>query len=247
MFWDVVRTFKIFQSTSNGMTWLYFLLNIGSLSIPFLYSFHPKMNFIRHWKAIFMSSFIIAVIFIIWDVIFTRNGIWGFNEKYHFGIEFWSLPFEEILFFFCIPYASIFIHYSLEYFVPKVKLSLTLVKAITILLAILAVVLSIQFSDRAYTFVNFTFFSVVLVVSWLTNLELLRRFYISFLIILIPFFIVNGILTGSFIEEPVVWYNNAENLGIRLFTIPLEDTAYAFSMIFSNLMLMKYFHLKISK
>ncbi|WP_341227189.1 lycopene cyclase domain-containing protein [uncultured Arcticibacterium sp.] len=229
------------------MTWLYFLLNIGSLSIPFLYSFHPKMNFIRHWKAIFMSSFIIAVIFIIWDVIFTRNGIWGFNEKYHFGIEFWSLPFEEILFFFCIPYASIFIHYSLEYFVPKVKLSLTLVKAITILLAILAVVLSIQFSDRAYTFVNFTFFSVVLVVSWLTNLELLRRFYISFLIILIPFFIVNGILTGSFIEEPVVWYNNAENLGIRLFTIPLEDTAYAFSMIFSNLMLMKYFHLKISK
>ncbi|AWV99018.1 lycopene cyclase domain-containing protein [Arcticibacterium luteifluviistationis] len=229
------------------MNWLYFLLNIGSLSIPFLYSFHPKMNFIRHWKAIFKSSFIIAVIFIIWDVIFTKNAVWGFNPNYHLGIELWHLPFEEILFFFCIPYASIFIHYSLEYFIPKVKLSLTLVKAITITLAVLAIFLSIKFSDRAYTFVNFSFFLLVLIISWFTNLELLRRFYLSFLIILIPFFIVNGILTGSFIESPVVWYNNDENLGIRLFTVPVEDTAYAFSMIFSNLMLMKYFSSKKPK
>lgn len=226
------------------MSWLYLILNIGSLSIPLLYSFHPKMNFIRHWKAILMSSFIIAVIFIIWDIIFTKNGVWGFNEKYHLGIELWHLPLEEILFFFCIPYASIFIHYSLEYFVPKLKLSLVLVKVITIILALIALILSISFSDRAYTFVNFTFFLAVLIVSWYTNLELLRKFYISFLIILVPFFIVNGILTGSFIDEQVVWYNNNENLGVRLFTIPLEDTAYAFSMLFSNLMLMKYFSLK---
>jgi lycopene cyclase domain-containing protein len=52
------------------------------------------------------------------------------------------------------------------------------------------------------------------------------------LIILVPFFIVNGILTGSFIAEPVVWYNNLENLGIRLFTIPIEDIGYAFNMLF---------------
>jgi lycopene cyclase domain-containing protein len=54
---------------------------------------------------------------------------------------------------------------------------------------------------------------------------------------LIPFFIVNGILTGSFIEVPIVSYNNSENLGIRLFTIPIEDIGYAFSMLFGNLMI----------
>jgi lycopene cyclase domain-containing protein len=55
---------------------------------------------------------------------------------------------------------------------------------------------------------------------------------------LIPFFIVNGILTGSFIENEVVWYNDFENLGIRLFTIPIEDTVYAFTLILLNLFVM---------
>jgi len=65
----------------------------------------------------------------------------------------------------------------------------------------------------------------------------LQGFYASFILILIPFFIVNGILTGSFIEVPIVSYNNSENLGIRLFTIPIEDIGYAFSMLFGNLMI----------
>ncbi|HET9486859.1 MAG TPA: lycopene cyclase domain-containing protein, partial [Chryseosolibacter sp.] len=57
------------------------------------------------------------------------------------------------------------------------------------------------------------------------------RFYFAFGVILIPFFIVNGILTGSFIDEPVVWYNNTENLGIRLGTVPLEDVVYGMLML----------------
>ena len=47
-----------------------------------------------------------------------------------------------------------------------------------------------------------------------------------------PLFNNLGILTGSIIREPVVWYNDLENLGIRLFTIPIEDIGYAFNMLF---------------
>ena len=60
---------------------------------------------------------------------------------------------------------------------------------------------------------------------------------ISYLIMLIPFFIVNGILTGTGIENEVVWYNNNENLGIRLLTIPVEDFFYGMFLIGMNIML----------
>ena len=57
-------------------------------------------------------------------------------------------------------------------------------------------------------------------------------FYFSFLVMLIPFVIVNGFLTGSFAGNEVVWYNNAENSSLRLLTIPVEDFGYGFGMLF---------------
>jgi lycopene cyclase domain-containing protein len=64
---------------------------------------------------------------------------------------------------------------------------------------------------------------------------------------LIPFFIVNGVLTGSFITDQVVWYNNDENLSIRLFTIPIEDVIYAFTLILTNLYLTNFFQKRLAK
>ena len=64
---------------------------------------------------------------------------------------------------------------------------------------------------------------------------------------LIPFFIVNGVLTGTGIEGNIVWYNDDQNLGIRLGTIPVEDTVYAFSLILLNLVLFKEFSKKLKR
>ncbi|PKP41224.1 MAG: lycopene cyclase domain-containing protein [Bacteroidetes bacterium HGW-Bacteroidetes-12] len=223
---------------------LYLILLLASFSIPFAYSFEKKMRFINHWKIVFSSISIVAVVYIIWDVIFTKIGVWGFNPDYHLGISIFQLPLEEVLFFICIPYASIFIHYSLQYFFPKAKLSNKIVVPFT-WSAIVFLLLLITFNTgKLYTQINAIFLAFALLLGLLNNSSTLHRFYISYLVILIPFSIVNGVLTGSFISEPVVWYNNAENLGIRFFTIPIEDFGYAFSMLFFSVILIERFRTK---
>lgn len=188
-----------------------------------------------------MSLTIVAAIFLIWDAIFTKNGVWGFNPNYHLPYTILEMPIEEWMFFFCIPYASVFIHYALLYYRPNLLLPEKLTKAITLLLIVTVSSVLVFNTDKAYTTVNYTFLVLILILGLVKGIKQLRTFYIAFLIILIPFFIVNGILTGTGLEEPVVWYNNTENLGIRLLTIPVEDIGYAFTMLFGNVLLIEYF------
>jgi lycopene cyclase domain-containing protein len=174
-------------------------------------------------------------VFIPWDVIFTINGVWGFNSDYFLGFEIFSLPLEEWLFFVCIPFACVFTHYALLLYFPNLKLNKVATKAISISLVLILFILALANYDKWYTLVNF---SMAIPLTWLVykyNPQLLQYFLLTFLVMLIPFFIVNGVLTGSWIDNQVVWYNNAENLGIRIGTIPVEDSIYAYSMILMNL------------
>lgn len=216
---------------------LYLWIDLLSISVPFLVSFHPRIRLYRYWKSLFTAFLITLIPFIIWDVYFTVEGYWGFNEAYLSGIYILHLPIEEWLFFICIPYACVFTHIAILEINPKLILSEKLTNRISMFLfVVFALVLLFNFS-KAYTAVDMLFAIVVLGLVKSYSPELLRTFYITFLFMLIPFFIVNGVLTGFGIEEQVVWYNDAENLGIRLMTIPVEDTAYAFSLILLNLFL----------
>ena len=220
------------------MTYLYLLLNLGSLSIPFIFSFHPKLKFYKLWKSLFFGLIISMLVFIPWDIIFTKQGVWAFNNDYFLGIKLFSLPIEEWLFFICIPYACVFTHYALLYYFPNLKLPIKTTKTISYLLILILLILSIYNYDKWYTIVNFSLGIILTIIVINKKSELLSRFYLTFLVMLIPFFIVNGVLTGSFIENEVVWYNNLENLNIRLFTIPIEDVVYAFTLILLNLFIM---------
>lgn len=220
---------------------LYFFLNIASFIVPFAYSFENRMNYIQRWKAVLLAIVITATLFIVWDIIFTKIGVWSFNPRYHSGIEFFDLPIEEWLFFICIPYASIFIHYAFQYFYPNVSLSHKTIKFIYWLLIIILVPTIITHYNKLYTSINYSILVLVLTYTYFKEPQILKTFFITFLIILIPFALVNGILTGSFIDEPVVSYSNNENLGIRLGTIPIEDIGYAFTMILMSLVLINKF------
>jgi len=220
---------------------LYFWINLLSISVPFVVSFHPRIKLYKQWRALFTAIFIVLIPYIVWDVYFTENGYWGFNPTYLSGFYIFSLPIEEWLFFICIPYACVFTHESILAINPKLGVSEKATNSISAVLTLLFVFLIITQYNKAYTLVDSVFALIALALAYFTNRKLLSQFFITFLFMLIPFFIVNGVLTGSGIEGEVVWYNNQENLGARLFTIPIEDSAYAFSMLLFNLTVFKFF------
>lgn len=214
--------------------YLYLLLDVGSILFPLLFSWDRRIRLVDKWKALAAGLAVMGLVFLPWDILFTHYGIWGFNERYLTGVYWIGLPIEEWLFFFCIPYACLFIYEAMMYFIPQEK-GLAWAPVFFTILGVVLVVAGIYFYDRWYTTINFTGCGLFILSLRLANFKprLWSRFIIGYAISLIPFFIVNGILTGSWIDEPVVWYNNAENLGIRMGTIPVEDSIY---MMFKLLM-----------
>ncbi len=219
---------------------LYLWLNLGSFIVPFLFSFHPRLQFYKKWKSFFLGVLMMMAVFIPWDIVFTANGFWGFNDAYITGIKLFHLPLEEWLFFICIPYACLFTHYALQELFPKMRFGDHTVDIIYVSLASLLIITLWYHYDRWYTFLNFSYALIVLGLVYNYRRHLLPSFLATYLVILIPFFIVNGILTGTGIDDQVVWYNNTQNLGIRMLTIPVEDTIYNLGMLLTVFAVMEF-------
>ncbi len=219
----------------------YLLVNFLAVSVPFVFSFHPKIKFNRNFSAFFKANLIAAALFLVWDVIFTARGVWSFNPDYTLGIEIYNLPIEEILFFLCIPFACTFSYHCAGIF-WKIKWSNSTENIFVLLLSALLLVAGIVFREKAYTSVTCLVTAALLLsLKYYFKADWLAQFFLVYLFLLIPFFVVNGILTGTGLEEPVVLYNNSENLGIRLLTIPVEDTFYGMALIMLNVFLFERF------
>lgn len=219
--------------------YLYLGLNIFSISIPLIFSFYKPAPFYKKWKHLWIAILIPAVIFIVWDEWFTQMGIWGFNPRYLTGVYVGSLPLEEILFFICIPYACVFTYEALNFLVKKDYVD-PYQHVISWILIVPLISIAALNLTKLYTSV--TFFSLAIYLVFLVRVKpaYLGRFYFAYLFILIPFFIINGILTGSWIEEEVVCYNAAEQLNIRIGTIPLEDIFYGMLLILMNVSILEF-------
>ena len=211
----------------------YLFVLVSSVFLPILFSFHKRIQFHKKASHVFKSIFLCSIIFIVWDVIYTEMGVWGFSPKHHLDVLFAGLPLEEILFFYAIPFCCLF-----SYFVFKNNISikpLEISVKIYFVLGIGFLLLSYLFIDKAYTLSVCIFSAAILFILAYKPQPWFSVFLFSFILISLgPFLLVNGVLTGLLDSvSPPVWYNDSENLGIRLMTIPVEDFFYSFSLLFS--------------
>jgi lycopene cyclase domain-containing protein len=217
---------------------LYLKLLLISIAIPLSLSFDKKVRFYLHWKFLFLSIPIVGAFYIVADIYFVKNGVWGFNPEYHSGILIAGLPVEEWLFFIVIPYCCVFIHFVLKYYFPDFYLGGIFLKILSVMLIAVFLVLMLMNHEHSYSLFMFALVVISLVLGMLDSGETLGRYYFSFLVILVPFFIINGILTGTFIDGQVFWYKESEIIGKRILSVPVEDAGLTFSLILLNLLLM---------
>jgi lycopene cyclase domain-containing protein len=204
----------------------YLLINFLTISFPLLYSFDRRVSYYKSWKALFPALLIGGAVFLLWDHFFTIYGVWSFNPEYIIGIYIFSLPLEEVLFFLTIPYSCIFIYECVHYYFPSDPFKKYSQKII-IIIAAFSILTLFFYYDRIYTAVTFMLLLTMCLYFIFYKKPYLGYFFLAYLFALIPFAVVNGILTAI----PVVLYDNTENTGFRWHTIPFEDSFYMMALL----------------
>jgi len=213
------------------VNWLYLALDIGALTGPLLLSFDRRVAFYRHYRHLFPAIAAMMLVFVPWDMAFVAGRIWGFDARYVTGVTIGNLPIEEWLFFPVVSYACIFIYECLRYYVPKSPLE-RWHRPILLGIALLGLAIALTHPTRLYSSLKVgTASAAVLVVLYWLRPRYLGRFLLTYLLSWPPFLLMNGILTGAFIEGQVVWYAPEHILGLRLGTIPIEDSYYNLMML----------------
>lgn len=233
----------------DSSNFVYLQIDLIVISIPLVVGLHPKLKFWRKFPNFLKAFLVFGIVFLIWDVFKTQSGVWKFSEQFTLGIKIINLPLEEVFFFISIPLASLFIYHSIEVF-SKMQIYKGIASRITLKpifreavgrktllkiflgIAIAAFILAgWVFRDLTYTAVVLWANAAIILLISFSNISIWKskKFWLFILASYLPFLIVNGVLTGL----PVVIYNNAENLGIRVGTIPIEDFFYSFAMLSS--------------
>jgi lycopene cyclase domain-containing protein len=212
-----------------------YLLILGcSLAGPLLLSFDRKVAFYKKWRSLFPAMILPALFYVAWDVYFTSKGVWQFNENYISGVMIFNLPLEEVLFFFVVPYCCVFIYECIRCYFPGLKNG-KWGNRVLLTCAVILLFIGFSYPGKHYTSWTFVFTAVFISIMYLFG-RFFRSFHataflLAFVVMLLPFLVVNGFLTAI----PVVLYNDAENLGIRIFTIPVEDVFYGMLLVLMNI------------
>jgi len=223
------------------MSFTYILVLFFTVIICFIASFDKRLQFNKHFGAFLKASVLVAIPFIAWDVWFTAKGVWWFNINYTMGLNIAGLPLEEWLFFIFIPFSCIFTYYSIDKFFKMEWLS-GFNNLIVFVTVIVCSVTALLYYDKIYTLI--TSLSAILTVVYLhfiAKADWISKASLVFTILMLGFLPVNGILTGTGLDTPIVNYNPDDFLGIRILTIPIEDAVYGYTQFLLVLYFFKHF------
>ena len=226
------------------MEYTYILILFFTVIICFIASFDKRIRFDHYFGRFLLAAVIVAIPFIAWDIWFTAHGVWWFDTKYTLGLVIAGLPLEEWLFFICIPFSCIFTYYCIDKFFNLNWLQ-GFNNIIVFITVIVCSLIGLLHHDKIYTLVTaIATVGTVIFLHFIARVDWIGKASLVFTILMLGFFPVNGVLTGTGIESPIVNYNPDDFLGIRLLTIPIEDAVYGYTQFLLVLYFFKKFAAK---
>ena len=207
----------------------YVLFNLVILSGPMFLSFLRPTYFLHRWKAAWWSVAIVALPYLVWDS-WATGSHWFFNARYTLPFRLGGLPLGEILFFFGVPFACLFSWETLFKPTPRPSRAEWLQSVRTVGIFVLVPLgVALYAWGKQYTgLVCLALASAAWFDRWIeSDLLLMPRFY-GFLLLVIGLTVIfNGYLTA----RPIVTYDAAFQLDLRLGTIPIEDFFFGISHV----------------
>lgn len=218
---------------------LYFWINIVWFGMMLLCTFYKNIAFYKELKYVLPAILFVAGGFMLWNIFFTVQFVWGFNVENLSGFSFFNVPIEEWMLFFIFPYTAIFVFFIFEKmeweFITK-RWSLIFATIITVI----ALILFVNYREHTYTF------WVACLVMLLNGIlyfgfrpKWYQCFWSAFLVFYFPFFFLNGWVSSYIASGPIVWYNPNHIIGIKILTIPVENIMYYFLMFLFTLVIYK--------
>lgn len=206
----------------------YLILDLLILAGPLLASFDRQVRFIQYLLQAFVSIIVVGAVYIGWDAWAASRGHWAFNPDHVHSIRFLGLPLEEILFFVVVPYASLFVWKTILFYrrEKEDKMPFTPYRS-GVLIA--AVGIAMWFG-KGYEYTAIAAWATALFLfadyGFRIRLTSTVSYWFTQGFVVLATLIFNGYLTA----RPIVTYGEAFQLGLRIYTIPVEDFVYGFSL-----------------
>ena len=218
---------------------VYLWVDLAVFLPTFLLSFDRRVAFYKQWRSYWPVNAAVLAGFVAWDILFTQWGVWGFNPAYLVGVDLLGLPIEEWGFFIAVPYACTFSYATLKHYVPNLGAFRYGARSVTLAVWVLSAWMFWAFSGQIYPATTAAFLFLTMTVLLLRPNRWFGHFWLAYAVLLIPFILSNGVLTGldftaypllhnrpETVVDQIVWYNNSENTGWRIFSMPVDDLVY---------------------
>lgn len=218
------------------MKFAFLFLTLGLIVFPYFLHLDKKILNKETFKATISASLVSAIIFSAITLAMQLAGLLFFNIDSTIGVVIGHIPLELYLLNFSFSFAAVSVYQYFNIRFPKNDLQKYSLAVSNLLLGLCVAFLFFGYT-KWYTLLTFATLAIVLFsIEYIGRLRFMYKAYRAFLVMLVPFYLVYGILFWNGVLHV------AENqlTGMFVAKIPIENHFVALSMLLVSVYIFEF-------